>query len=242
MSSVVRGMNVENSIQKEAYGLLINRHPSLCQQKRHHSMSSLPMFVLSALEDLVSISFLIVDNISLVMISFSKPSARPKTFWFIWLQEPWSYAWGHTSQLERLRDTTLSETMRLRTTTCLWRKIGKSRRTLYLDVDHVKKDNLLMSSVNVENRIHARRHMEPSSTDTCPYPWRSRFNLASQCLPTFQVRWSRFPTLAHGPKTSDSYDCKNLEIMLGGMLPSGNGFPIRLPTSWSDLEPPLVCD
>ena len=33
-------------------------HPSLCQQNRHHSMSSLPKFVLSALEDLVSISFL----------------------------------------------------------------------------------------------------------------------------------------------------------------------------------------
>ena len=74
MSSVIRGMNVENSIQKEAYGILINRHPSLCQQNRHHSMSSLPKFVLSALEDLVSISFLIVDNISLVMISFSRPA------------------------------------------------------------------------------------------------------------------------------------------------------------------------
>ena len=41
-----------------SYGILINRYPSLCQQNRHHSMSSLPKFVLSALEDLVSISFL----------------------------------------------------------------------------------------------------------------------------------------------------------------------------------------
>ena len=40
-----------------AYGILINLHPSLCQHNRHHSMSSLPNFVLSALEDLVSISF-----------------------------------------------------------------------------------------------------------------------------------------------------------------------------------------
>ena len=38
--------------------ILINRYPSLCQQNRHHSMSSLTKFVLSALEDLVSISFL----------------------------------------------------------------------------------------------------------------------------------------------------------------------------------------
>ena len=37
--------------------------------------------------------------------------------------------------------------------------------------------------------------------------------------------------LAHGPKTVDSYNCKNLEIMLGGILPSGHGFPIRLHTS-----------
>ena len=35
-----------------------HRHPSLCQQNRHHSMSSLTKFVLSALEDLVSISIL----------------------------------------------------------------------------------------------------------------------------------------------------------------------------------------
>ena len=39
--------------------------------------------------------------------------------------------------------------------------------------------------------------MESSSTDTCHclYPWRSRFSLASQCLTTFQVWWSCFPTL-----------------------------------------------
>ena len=37
---------------------LINRHGFLCQQNRNHSMSSLPKFVLSALEDLVSISVL----------------------------------------------------------------------------------------------------------------------------------------------------------------------------------------
>ena len=36
----------------------INRHWFLCQQNRNHSMSSLPKFVLSALEDLVSISVL----------------------------------------------------------------------------------------------------------------------------------------------------------------------------------------
>ena len=35
-----------------------HRHPSLCQQNRHHSMSSLTKFVLPALEDLVSISIL----------------------------------------------------------------------------------------------------------------------------------------------------------------------------------------
>ena len=37
--------------------------------------------------------------------------------------------------------------------------------------------------------------MESSSTDTCLYPWRSRFSLASQCLTTFQVWWSCFATL-----------------------------------------------
>ena len=39
---------------------LINRHRFLCQQNRNHSMSSLPKFVLTALEDLVSISVLTV--------------------------------------------------------------------------------------------------------------------------------------------------------------------------------------
>ncbi len=38
----------------------------------------------------------------------------------------------------------------------------------------------------------------------------------------------------------DSYNCKNLEIMFGGIYPNGHGFPIRLPTSWYDLAPPLL--
>ena len=58
MSPVIMGTNVENSIQNKAYGILINRHRSLCQHKRHHSMSWHWKFVLSVLEDLVSISFL----------------------------------------------------------------------------------------------------------------------------------------------------------------------------------------
>ena len=51
------------SMLKTAYKrkhFLINRHGFLCQQNRNHSMSSLPKFVLSALEDLVSISVLTV--------------------------------------------------------------------------------------------------------------------------------------------------------------------------------------
>ena len=51
------------SMLKTAYKrkhFLINRHGFLCQQNRNHSMSSLPEFVLSALEDLVSISVLTV--------------------------------------------------------------------------------------------------------------------------------------------------------------------------------------
>ena len=38
----------------------------------------------------------------------------------------------------------------------------------------------------------------------------------------------------------NGYNCKNLEIMFGGILPNGHGFPVRLPTSRYDLAPPLV--
>ena len=57
-SSVIRGINVENNMQKKACEILINRYPSLCQQNRHLSNTSLPKIVLSTLEDLGSISFL----------------------------------------------------------------------------------------------------------------------------------------------------------------------------------------
>ena len=49
-----------------------------------------------------------------------------------------------------------------------------------------------------------------------------------------------FKNLAHGPKMVDLYNCKKNEIMFGGILSNGHGFPIRLPTSRYDLAPPLV--
>ena len=50
---------------------IATRYLSLCQQNRHHSMSSLTKIVLSALEDLVSSRFSMFDNISNVMIWIS---------------------------------------------------------------------------------------------------------------------------------------------------------------------------
>ena len=99
--------------------------------------------------------------------------------------------------------------------------VGRSRRTLYLDVDHVNIENLSMSSVirgiNVENIIQNKaygilinRYPLPvamstkqasfnvlTDKDRSVRPWRSRFNLVSQCLTTFHMWWSGFPPL-HG--------------------------------------------
>ena len=61
MSSVIHGDECWKPHTKKGIWnpiILINRHRFLCQQNGNHSMSSLPKFVLSALEDLVSISVL----------------------------------------------------------------------------------------------------------------------------------------------------------------------------------------
>ena len=58
---------------------------------------------------------------SSIPIVLSPYNPWDREFWTpsIWLQEPWIYAWVHTSQWARLPDTTSYEPIRLSTTTCM---------------------------------------------------------------------------------------------------------------------------
>ena len=73
-------MNVENSIQNKEYGILINRHPSLCQHNRHHLLITQSPHCQSSFCPPLKLSFQshfsMLENISHLMISFSNPEGQ----------------------------------------------------------------------------------------------------------------------------------------------------------------------